>query len=276
VADTASYRLVTTNATCSFISNSITVNFIDNPIFQFFPADSVATCAGDSTLVQLVGNGISYQWADGFIGANRWVKTAGQYPVKAIGINQCETWDTLKVGIFSVTANAGPDIIIAPGQFAQLNGSGGVSYFWYANLPAYFNNQFIANPLTQPTADTTLYFVQVTGPNGCIGIDSVWVFVVDTATDPGLFANVQNVITPNGDGRNDFLNIPELIGSDKCELVVMDRWGYQVYRSEDYQNNWNGQTTGGAELPDGTYYFILRTPAKIKYKGPVTIIRNSK
>ena len=276
VADTAEYRLLTENATCNFITNSLIVNFIDNPIFQFFPSDSVATCAGDSVLVQLIGNGLTYSWADGFIGSNRWMKTAGTYPVKAIGINQCETWDTLKVGIFVVTANAGPDQTITPGQSAQLNGSGGVSYFWYANLPAYFNNQFIANPLTQPTADTTLYFVQVTGPNGCVGIDSVWVWVVDTATAPGALANIQNVITPNGDGRNDFLDISELLDGDECELTILNRWGAEVYYNANYINNWNGETTGGAELPDGTYYFIVKFKDEIRFKGPVTIIRNSK
>jgi gliding motility-associated-like protein len=276
VADTAEYRLVTQNATCSFTSNSLIVNFIDNPVFQFFPADSVATCAGDSILVQLVGNGLQYVWADGFIGSNRWMTTAGTYPVRAIGINQCETWDTLKVGIFTVTANAGPDQTIVPGQSAQLNGSGGVSYFWYANLPAYFNNQFIANPLTQPTADTTLYFVQVTGPNGCVGIDSVWVWVVDTAEAPGRLANIQNVITPNNDGRNDFLDISEILDGDVCELTILNRWGAEVYYNPNYINNWNGETTGGAELPDGTYYFIVKFKDEIRFKGPVTIIRNSK
>jgi gliding motility-associated-like protein len=276
VADTAAYRLVITNMTCTYTTNALTVNFIDNPVFQFFPSDSVATCAGDSVLVQLIGNGITYSWADGFVGSNRWMKTAGTYPVKAIGINQCETWDTLKVGIFVVIANAGPDQIITPGQSAQLNGSGGVSYFWYANLPAYFNNQFIANPLTQPTADTTLYFVQVTGPNGCVGIDSVWVWVVDTATAPGKLANIQNVITPNGDGRNDFLDISELLDGDECELTILNRWGAEVYYNANYINNWNGETTGGAELPDGTYYFIVKFKDEIRFKGPVTIIRNSK
>ena len=275
VADTADYRLVISNLTCTFESAVFTVNYINDPVFQFFPSDSVATCAGDSVLVQLIGNGINYNWADGYVGANRWLKTAGTYPVNAIGINQCNTWDTLKVGIFVVNASAGPDQTIAPGQSAQLTASGGVSYFWFADLPAYFNNQFIANPLTQPTADTTLYFVQVTGPNGCVDIDSMYVFVVDTAVNPGEFANVQNVITPNGDGRNDFLNIPELLQGDDCEFIVLNRWGEEVYRADVYANNWNGVTTGGAELPDGTYYFIVKFQDEFRYKGPITIIRNA-
>jgi gliding motility-associated-like protein len=275
VADTADYRLIITNGTCEYISDSLTVNFINDPIFQFFPADSVATCAGDSVLVQLIGNGLSYEWDDGFIGANRWMTDAGDYPVEAIGINGCTTWDTLKVGIFEVNADAGPDLTINCGETAQLTATGGVEYFWFADLPVYFNNQFIANPLTQPTADTTLYFVQVTGPNGCSAIDSVWVYCVDTTTNPGEFSNVQNVITPNNDGRNDVLNIPELLQGDECEFIVLNRWGEEVYRVDNYMNNWNGVTTGGAELPDGTYYYIVKFNDEIRYKGPVTIFRNT-
>lgn len=276
IADTAEYRLVIQNATCTFETNALTVNFINDPVFQFFPSDSVATCAGDSVLVQLIGNGLTYNWADGYIGSNRWMTAAGTYPVTATGINQCTTTGTLKVGIFVVNASAGPDQTIAPGENAQLSASGGVSYFWYADLPAYFDNQFIANPLTQPTADTTLYFVQVTGPNGCTDIDSMYVFVVDTTADPGEYANVQNVITPNGDGRNDYLNIPELLQGDDCELIIMNRWGVEVYRRTPYLNNWNGVSDGGDELPDGTYYYIVKYQDTVRYKGPVTLIRNSK
>ncbi len=276
IMDTVDLRLVITNSTCTYESNVLTVNFVNDPVFQFFPSDSVATCDGDSVLVQLVGNGINYNWADGYVGPNRWMKAAGTYPVEAIGINSCSTWDTLKVGIFVVNALAGPDQTIAPGESAQLSASGGVSYFWFADLPAYFNNQFIANPLTQPTADTTLYFVQVTGPNGCTDIDSMYVYVVDTAANPGEFANVQNVITPNGDGRNDFLNIPEILQGDDCELIVLNRWGEEVYRVDNYANNWNGVTTGGGELPDGTYYYIVKFNDEIRFKGPVTIFRNTK
>jgi gliding motility-associated-like protein len=158
---------------------------------------------------------------------------------------------------------------------AQLNASGGLSYYWYADKPTYFNNQFIANPKTQPTADTTLYFVEVTGPNGCKATDSVYVYVLDTLNE-GALANIQNVITPNGDGRNDFLNIPEILKGDNCEIIIMNRWGAEVYRNFPYNNNWNGVGTGGSELPDGTYYFIVKFENDIRFKGPITIIRNSK
>lgn len=282
VADTAVYRVKIENRTCTYFSNELTVNFIEDPVFTFFPSDSVTTCVGDSVLVQLIGNGISYEWDDGFLGAARWMKTPGDYPVKAVGVNNCETYDTLKVGIFTVVADAGPDQTVlrnpADGPYpqVQLTGSGGVSYFWYADIPAYFNNQFIANPLTQPTGDTTLYFVEVTGPNGCSAIDSVWVYIdypEDTATG-GIITNVQNVLTPNGDGYNDILDLSAITNGEEHQFVVLNRWGEELYRQEIYNNGWNGVNEGGDALPDGTYYFILQKESTVIYKGPVTIFNN--
>ena len=282
VADTAGYRIKIENQTCTYYTNELIVNFIDDPIFSFFPGDSVTTCLGDSVLVQLIGNGTVYNWDDGYQGSARWMKNPGEYPVQAVGVNNCTTWDTLKVGIFTVIPNAGPDQIVlrdppdGPYPQVQLSGSGGVSYFWYANIPAYFNNQFLANPLTQPTADTTLYFVEVTGPNGCSEIDSVWIYVtypVDTISD-GIYTNIQNVISPNDDGYNDVLNLEEITNGDECLFIVLNRWGEEVFRQEIYDNSWNGVNTGGDALPDGTYYFIVQFEDEVRYKGPVTIFNN--
>jgi hypothetical protein len=35
-------------------------------------------------------------------------------------------------------------------------------------------------------------------------------------------------------------------------LSVFNRWGSLVFEKENYQNDWNG-----ANLPDGTYYYIV-------------------
>jgi gliding motility-associated-like protein len=82
-----------------------------------------------------------------------------------------------------------------------------------------------------------------------------------------------NVITPNGDGRNDVLNLTNLTGEDLYRFVVLDRWGKQVYDQDEYDHTWNGVSSGGQALPDGTYYFILQQGDAIAFKGPVTIIR---
>jgi gliding motility-associated-like protein len=63
-------------------------------------------------------------------------------------------------------------------------------------------------------------------------------------------------ISPNGDGYNDYFEIP-CIGETPASLQIWNRWGSEVYRSENYGNDWEG-IYKGEKLPDGTYYYVLR------------------
>lgn len=63
---------------------------------------------------------------------------------------------------------------------------------------------------------------------------------------------IPNVFTPNGDGINDLFVIKGLDSYQASKLVVTDRNGQKVFESNDYKNNWDG-----ANLPEGTYFYIL-------------------
>lgn len=67
-----------------------------------------------------------------------------------------------------------------------------------------------------------------------------------------------NVITPNGDGINDFLIFPclETDSYRENELIVFNQWGDQVFRKYNYKNDWQG-TYNGKDLPVSTYYYVL-------------------
>lgn len=70
-----------------------------------------------------------------------------------------------------------------------------------------------------------------------------------------------NVITPNGDGKNDVFWIDGLELHPEHNLFIFNRWGNEVYRSKGiYKNDWNGNG-----LNEGTYYYLL----KVKEKGGV-------
>ncbi|MFD2162936.1 Ig-like domain-containing protein [Paradesertivirga mongoliensis] len=82
--------------------------------------------------------------------------------------------------------------------------------------------------------------------------------------------------SPNGDGINDVFIISNSQGK-KINLDVYNRWGNRVYKSTDYQNNWDGRCTEGIslgqDLPVGTYYYIAIIDDKDKYMGYITINR---
>lgn len=99
-------------------------------------------------------------------------------------------------------------------------------------------------------------------PNFC-GKDTFWYELCDnidgcdTASvciEVNCECELPQVITPNGDGYNDALVIPCIMGIGSVKLSVWNRWGLPVYEDENYQNNWEG-TYGGEPLPSGTYWY---------------------
>jgi len=82
---------------------------------------------------------------------------------------------------------------------------------------------------------------------------------------------IPNVFTPNGDGRNDVFEIVGIEGFDRVEITVVNRWGNEVYRNDNYRNDWGGQG-----LNEGTYYYVIITHdggTRERYAGWVLIKR---
>jgi large repetitive protein len=56
------------------------------------------------------------------------------------------------------------------------------------------------------------------------------------------------------------------------DLVIINRWGSEVYRSKSYKNNWNG-----SDLSAGTYFYVLKVKgcdgSYQTHKGYVMILR---
>ena len=61
---------------------------------------------------------------------------------------------------------------------------------------------------------------------------------------------VPNVFTPNGDRYNDVFILPEEIISKENQIAIFNRWGKKVYKTYNYQNDWNGEN-----LSSGVYYY---------------------
>lgn len=86
-----------------------------------------------------------------------------------------------------------------------------------------------------------------------------------------LIINLINVITPNGDGMNDVLDYSDLNIKKAVQLEIYDRYGNQVYKSENKSYIWNGKINGRV-LPTGNYWYILNwtepdTNLPVSYKA---------
>lgn len=85
---------------------------------------------------------------------------------------------------------------------------------------------------------------------------------------------VPTVISPNGDGFNDTWEISCVKNSPNNEVLILNRWGDEVYRAAPYNNDWEG-TYNNEKLPDGTYFYIFKTTANDPnpLKGTLNIYR---
>jgi gliding motility-associated-like protein len=78
-----------------------------------------------------------------------------------------------------------------------------------------------------------------------------------------------NVVTPNGDGRNDLLKFEYLQFFPGNSLEIYNRWGALIHSKSGYANDWSP-----SELSHGTYYFVLNVKDLSKvYSGFFEVLK---
>ncbi len=85
---------------------------------------------------------------------------------------------------------------------------------------------------------------------------------------------IPNGFSPNGDNVNDLFEITGIEDYPNAEIVIFNRWGNKVFESATYKGDWNGLSRNGTNVPDGTYFYILKLDEIQKaYEGYVEIHR---
>ncbi|WP_194973601.1 DUF7507 domain-containing protein [Aquiflexum lacus] len=83
---------------------------------------------------------------------------------------------------------------------------------------------------------------------------------------------IPNVITPNGDGKNDRFVIKGLQKFSRTEIVIFNSYGDHVYEDQNYENNWSAQG-----LVAGTYFYVLKgtnSEGRVhEFKGWIQVIK---
>ncbi len=85
-----------------------------------------------------------------------------------------------------------------------------------------------------------------------------------------------NLITPNGDGYNDYWEVEDLHLYTDCDFTILNNIGETVYSSTGYSNDWRAiHMSTGKNLPSGTYYYFVKCPAcnDCNYTGFISVIR---
>ncbi len=131
----------------------------------------------------------------------------------------------------------------------------------------------IETPTATPL-ETTTYTVTVIDANDCTGTAQVTVEVVQPNCDESdIF--VPNMFSPNGDMVNDFYKI-ESNFIKELEILIYNRWGEEVYKSNDVNAQWDG-TFDGKELPPDVFGYNVRiiciNDLEYMKQGNITLVK---
>ena len=98
-------------------------------------------------------------------------------------------------------------------------------------------------------------------------------FVINTGNFEDYFTiNPPTVLTPNRDGLNDLFKMDLPYGIGNCTSIkVFNRWGMKIYDSYGQNSGWDGRTTTGTKVPEGTYFYIIEINGITK-KGSLTLM----
>ncbi|MEN9609754.1 MAG: hypothetical protein RLZZ628_568 [Bacteroidota bacterium] len=76
----------------------------------------------------------------------------------------------------------------------------------------------------------------------------------------GTGITIYTALSPNQDGKNDFLVLDGIEDYPNHEVRIFNRWGTEVFYSKTYQNHYAGGFEGvwhGKDLPDGVYFLRI-------------------
>jgi len=290
----------TSQNVANVVSGTYSVNVIDNlgcskdTVLRVFPSFTLVTKAGDDRVIcpetgtVLLNTGdapgnATYKWfsVKDVLQTNA-LATGPSYLIKNLAeaegyvlvatstIASCFSKDTVMVNLYSLPpVDAGRDFTIPVYSTVTI---GGQPSSWSASsltwAPAmYLNDVSANNPVASNTVNVT-YTLTVTDANGCVATDSMHVYLY-----PEL--NITSGITPNGDGKNDTWIIDYIDQFPATTVDIFNRWGDSVFSSTGYATPFDGRYKG-AELPVGTYYYIIKLnhPGYPKpITGPLTIFR---
>ncbi|PBQ31405.1 hypothetical protein CNR22_06390 [Sphingobacteriaceae bacterium] len=281
-------------------SGSYSVNVLDNlgcsksTVLEIVPSLSVSSNAGEDKIIcPLTGTVLLQATSSGGSTSYRWyaaedlqktfvLGTGDTYLVKNLqerhdfvllatsAVASCYSEDQVSVGVFdNPPVDAGRDQMIPIYSTVTIGGRpssfSAVSLTWSPAL--YLDDSTISNPVASNTIGIT-YTLTVTDGNGCMASDTVQVNLY-----PEL--NITSGFTPNGDGKNDTWIIDYIDQFPATTVDIFNRWGDSVFSSTGYITPFDGKYKG-AELPVGTYYYVIKLnhPGYPKpITGPLTIFR---
>jgi len=184
------------------------------------------------------------------------LKNQGKELISVYAKNACHKTEEISHPIKTTDPLTEPNIFKSNCDL-ELTTDGTENIEWFKNA-----QKFGQDTPAVPLSDDGVYYVSVT--NFCGTVESPRISA-NPVIEEQLF--IPNVITPDNDGKNDFFALEPDLGD--LYLEIFNRWGKQVYQTQNYKNDWDG-----SGLEAGVYFFrVQHSCLKENYKGWLQMIR---
>lgn len=258
------------------IADSTSLHITETPTTISFPLPDY--CAVGSIAVHMKGiqggtyqaipAGLSIDLHNGLINLDQSLQ--GQYKVYYTyydGTLKKSVETYIKINPLPVINIFSDKTTIVEGESLRLSASGGLTYGWLGDhiLSASNESSIYVRPMK-----TTTYRVLVANQNGCTRSADITIHV-----RKALKPIPNNVITPNGDGKNDYWIIANIEDYPNNTVKIFDRAGRLIYSKIAYKNEWDGRLNGNVLNEDGYIYILDPGNGKAFMRGTVSVVLNA-
>ncbi len=282
-ANAGVYHVVGKNGSCSSAQVDVTVVVTPKPATPVVTSNS-PLCSGDTLKLTSSSTGATtFIWTgpSGYtsnqqnpVVANAQTTAAGIYHI--IGKNgNCsspQTDITVNVLPSPATPTVTTPVRYCPNKDAEMliaNALAGHTLKWYDPT----HNSVPPTPKPVITTEGVFYWY-VSQTNGTCESAKDSIAVIVTVDECKEDIKVHNVITPNGDGKNDKWVIVNLEIYPNNTVQLFNKLGDKIFEQSHYMNDWEG-----GNIPSGMYYYVIdlgtknRVTGKTSYTGYLMIKR---
>lgn len=258
------YIEATDNIGCITRDTLDVIQYENPPELNLSEIDSL--CAGEVLLVNAQTEGLDfYVWENNLEGPVRSFSQGGIFQLMATDANGCESIGAITIRYYEAIQVILPEEIIACRQDLprmDVESDSFLTYLWQDGVQ-----------IGNRTIDSAgLYSLEVIDIHKCTSSDQIRVKFAYCRPE----AFMPSAFSPNGDAINDFFGPSYNEGINRDELAIYNRWGQQVYVSENPFPGWDGNSNG-LSCPEGVYIYTLtyetdqQTVSHVQ--GTVTLIR---
>ncbi|WP_233901589.1 T9SS type B sorting domain-containing protein, partial [Tenacibaculum piscium] len=163
----------------------------------------------------------------------------------------------------AITVTPSEKIVLPEGEEVVVTASGAESYKWYKGTGENQNNANLLGTTENLSVNTLGFYTVIATVGSCSVQKTIEAIEQDNQQV------VPNVITPNGDGKNDSWKISNRYAfQEEITVELYDSTGKLIVKTTDYKNDWPLEDLGNQVI---FYYKIIRDNQIIK-AGTISVL----